>query len=469
MEKITGELLAQVGVLGLMRAMKIGPQKGKQAQFMSSSADIVIYGGAMGGGKTYSLLLEAVRHADVKNYTALLLRREMVQVTNPGGLWDTALNLYPKLGGIGKKKPREYRWPHSNARITFSYLDKVEAWQGAQIALICFDELTHFSKAQFFYMLSRNRSECGIRPYIRATTNPDPDSWVRGFIDWWIGKDGYAIEERSGVIRWFVHQNDQIFWFDTKKKANAEFPNIGAKSCTFINSRIFDNEILMRRNPEYLDSMQAQNAVERERNLEGNWDIRAKAGDYFDRSQFEVVDKVPRFIDVVRCWDLASTKPSELNPNPDWTVGLKAGVDPNGIFYILDMVRVRLNPADVKTLVRDVADRDGRNIRVRIPQDPGSAGKVVAHDYVRALRGYTVKHKYVTGSKLSRVLPASSQVGIGNVKVLRAKWNSVFFNEMEGFPDAVHDDIVDAFIDCMEELSVPRGPIRLMNIGDIKR
>ena len=49
-------------------------------------------------------------------------------------------------------------------------------------ALICFDELTHFTAHQFFYMVSRNRSTCGVRPYIRATCNPDADSWVADFL-----------------------------------------------------------------------------------------------------------------------------------------------------------------------------------------------------------------------------------------------------------------------------------------------
>jgi hypothetical protein len=31
-------------------------------------------------------------------------------------------------------------------------------------------------------MTSRNRSTCGVRPYIRATCNPDADSWVADFL-----------------------------------------------------------------------------------------------------------------------------------------------------------------------------------------------------------------------------------------------------------------------------------------------
>jgi hypothetical protein len=72
-------------------------------------------------------------------------------------------------------------------------------WQGAQIPLICFDELTHFRAHQFFYMVSRNRSTCGVRPYIRATCNPDADSWVANFLAWWIDPEtGFPIPERAG-------------------------------------------------------------------------------------------------------------------------------------------------------------------------------------------------------------------------------------------------------------------------------
>ena len=55
---------------------------------------------------------------------------------------------------------------------------------------------------------------------MRATCNPDPDSFVRRLIDWWIGPDGYPIKERSGVIRWFVRDEaGALRWFDTKEAA----------------------------------------------------------------------------------------------------------------------------------------------------------------------------------------------------------------------------------------------------------
>ena len=109
----------------------------------------------------------------------------MPQITNPGALWDESLKLYPLVGGIPHLGVREWRWP-CGGKIKFGHLQfetTVYDWQGAQIAQICFDELTHFTAHQFFYMVSRNRSTCGVRPYIRATCNPDADSWVADFLD----------------------------------------------------------------------------------------------------------------------------------------------------------------------------------------------------------------------------------------------------------------------------------------------
>jgi hypothetical protein len=81
--------------------------------------------------------------------------------------------------------------------------------------LICFDELTHFTAHQFFYMVSRNRSTCGVRPYIRATCNPDADSWVADFLAWWIDPEtGLPIPERAGVLRYYIRVAEKIVWAD---------------------------------------------------------------------------------------------------------------------------------------------------------------------------------------------------------------------------------------------------------------
>ena len=78
----------------------ISGQPGPQTDFLRSSADICVYGGAAGGGKTVGLVLEPLRHATrVANFTAVFLRRSTPQITNPGGLWDESQEFYPRVGG----------------------------------------------------------------------------------------------------------------------------------------------------------------------------------------------------------------------------------------------------------------------------------------------------------------------------------------------------------------------------------
>ena len=202
-------------------AIEIRPQPGPQEAFLKSEADFVCYGGSAGSGKTWALLYEALRHIHVKGFGAVIFRRTFPQIMAEGGLWDEAARMYPLVGGKASVTPMpRYVFPNGNT-ISFSHLqyDKSKLdWQGSQVALILWDELTQFSWEQFTYLMSRNRSTCGIRPYMRATCNPDPDSWVRSFLAWWIGADGFPIKERSGVIRWMTVINNDIKWSSSKQE-----------------------------------------------------------------------------------------------------------------------------------------------------------------------------------------------------------------------------------------------------------
>jgi hypothetical protein len=262
---------------------------------------------------------------------------------------------------------REWRW-RRGGKIKFAHLQfdsTVYDWQGAQIALICFDELTHFTAHQFFYMVSRNRSACGVRPYIRATCNPDADSWVADFLSWWIDPEsGLAIAERAGVLRYYVRVAEKTIWADRPEELMQYLPHPKDLppsiepprpiSVTFIPATVFDNPILLRANPDYYAWLLSLPTLERERLLSGNWKIRPAAGMYFKREWCALVDEVPAELDVVRYWDLAATEKTELN-DPDWTVGIKLGRDRSGGYYVLDMVRVRANPGDVERLLRNTA------------------------------------------------------------------------------------------------------------------
>jgi hypothetical protein len=248
----------------------LAPQPGPQTDYLRCHADIAIYGGAAGSGKTFAVLMEPIYHLHVPYFGAVIFRRNSTMVRNQGGLWDTSMQIYsnPRIGGRPKETTLEWDFPGITT-VKFSHLQyesDVLSWQGAQIPLIIFDELTHFSRSQFFYMLSRNRSTCGVKPYIRATTNPDAESWVRELIDWWINPEtGLAIPERSGKIRYFIQLNDQIIWADCKAALHSQYPECLPKSFTFISASIFDNKKLLDADPGYLANLHALPMVERER------------------------------------------------------------------------------------------------------------------------------------------------------------------------------------------------------------
>lgn len=448
----------------------LAPQKGPQEKFLATSADICIYGGAAGGGKTFGLLLEALRHKDNKNFNAVIFRRDYTQVTSPGGLWDSSKKIYGYVKGAYPLKTPKLHWTFkSGASVNFSQLGNDEeclSWQGSQITMIGFDELTHFSEYQFFYMLSRNRTDSGIAPYVRATCNPDVDSWVAEYIAWWIDQEtGYPIPERSGKVRWMVRLNEEIYWFDIRQEAiDAAIENgmdyekavIMAKSVTFIASTLQDNKILMKNDPGYMANLMALALVERERLLNGNWKIKAAAGLFFKRTQVgEMLTEIPKDVIIwARGWDLAATSEDE-DGDPAYTAGVLIGKRRNGRYIVADVINKRLAASEVRKLILMTAQADrakyGRVIQ-RLPQDPGQAGKEQAQSYTKMLSGFIVKVLPESGSKESRAEPFAAQWQPGNVDVLIAEWNEMYFNQLESFPESKFKDMVDGSSSAFNEI-----------------
>lgn len=443
------------------KEITIKPQPGPQTTLLETEADIAIYGGSAGSGKTFGILVDFLRHYNNPQAGAVYFRRTYTQIRNQGGLWDSAAELWRKVGATSKEVTSEWLFP-SGAKVKMAHLqyDKnAYDYQGSQIPVIYFDELTHFSEKQFFYLLSRNRSMSGIKPYVRATTNPDADSWVRKFIDWWIGKDGLPIPERSGKLRYFYRVEGRVYWDSSKEELMKRFPKLAEvaspKSVTFIMANVKDNPILLKKDPGYMANLLAQSAVEKARLLDGNWDIKPTAGQVFKRHWFEEVEAHPPLTEIVRCWDRAATEWNTGDSgDPDYTVGLKLGRDALGIFYVLDIVRERLSAHKVEKLILNTAKQDGINVAVKGFQDPGGAGKNEAESFIRMLRGFNVTTEKIMVNKLVASTPVSAQAEAGNIKIMRAiKEKEDFYLEAENFPESKHDDIVDALSGAFNHLT----------------
>lgn len=448
------------------------PQDGPQTVFLGTSADIAIYGGAAGGGKTYALLLEGSRHINNSKFGAVIFRRQSIQITQEGGLWDSSFEVYGSIrGALPKTSPRRHWRFKSGARVNFAHIDgdkDLRKWQGSQIAMIGFDELTHFTRNQFFYMLSRNRTACGVKPYIRATCNPDADSWVAQFIEWWIDSDtGYPIPERSGKIRWMVNINETLTWFESREDAvgfcirngiKEKDAEVAPKSVTFISSTLQDNKILMENDPSYLANLLALPLVEKERLLHGNWKIKAAAGMFFKRVQIgDILEKLPKdIVFIVRAWDLAATDVDE-DDDAAYTSGVLMAKRANERFLVVDVINQQLKAGDVRKLVRTTAATDNAKygyVRQRLPQDPGQAGKEQAQSYIAMLSGYDVVTKTESGSKQTRAEPMAAQWQLGLFDVMAGAWNESYFNQLESFPESKFKDMVDASSSAFNELTL---------------
>ena len=399
-----------------------------------------------------------------------------------GGLYATSQELYPYLGATSVLTPNVQWRFQSGAKITFAHMfyeKEKYNWQGSQIPLLMFDELTHFTESQFFYMFSRNRSTCGVKPYIRATCNPDGESWVAKFIDWWIDPEtGYADESRCGKIRYFVRKNNIIHWANTPCELYESF-NLNSpeekedvKSVSFISAKLTDNEAMMKHDPGYMGALKAMSEFDQEQLLYGNWKIRKSAGHYFKRSKIgEMLLSTPSDVTKwVRAWDLAATAPDENNEMSDlpqsmrrnsrnddsaYTAGVLLGKRRNGRVFVADVINVRENGADVRKLILNTAASDNAlygNVTVRLPQDPGQAGKDQVQSFVRMLGGYTVTTSLESGDKVTRAEPFSSQWLAGNVDVKIAEWNDDYFRQLENFPVGKLKDMVDASANAYLEL-----------------
>jgi predicted phage terminase large subunit-like protein len=368
------------------------------------------------------------------------------------------MKLYPYRGGIPRENRLDWKF-RSGARLAFSHLQyesDLEAHRGDQICLLQFDQLESFTEKMFWFMLHRNRSTCGIEPYVRATCNPDPESFIADLIAWWIDQEtGYPIPERSGVIRWFYRRDGKMEWGDTAEELISRFGSIKGeygiqikpKSFTFIPAQIWDNKIGLELNPDYLSNLLTLSLVERERLLKGNWKIRAQAGTVYKYEWLapNIVDALPVPRRKVRCWDAAGTEENGGN-DPAFTSGVKMSMTREKRFFIEDRLSFRGTELTVENTIKSTAKADTQDTTIVIFQDPGQAGKGQAERWVRMLSGYNViVIAAVKGTgKLLLARPVSAQFEAGNIKLLRGLWNKEYIERMVAFPDGKFKDDADA-------------------------
>ena len=270
----------------------------KQKQFIDATEAEVLFGGAAGGGKSFGqtvdALLFAIRYPHSRQ---LILRRTFAELDK--SLIRTALSLFPREIYTHNSSSHTGKFKNGSC-IDFGYCateNDVYQYQSAEYDVIRFDELTHFTEAQYVYLISRVR---GANPYpkqIKSTTNPGGvgHTWVkRRFVD--------------------------------PAMPDVSFDGVGGMKRIFIPSFIDDNRFLTESDPHYKDRLLALPERERRALLLGDWNI--FEGQYF--SEFSTAEHVVAPFEIPSGWRKYRT----IDYGLDRLACLWIAVAPNGVAYV---------------------------------------------------------------------------------------------------------------------------------------
>ena len=418
------------------------PTPKQRAFLLMNDSKEILYGGAAGGGKSVAQLMAALQFVDVPGYSAILFRKTYSDLSLPGALIDMSkqwLMPFVETKEVRwSEKEKQYTFP-SGASLSFGYLESANdcyRYQGAEFQYIGMDEVTHIDPANYRYLFSRLRKPKTLQVPLRfrATANP------------------------GGQFGEYYYQR---FFVEGKEHGRI-----------FIPAGLDDNPYLDAE--AYKESLDELDPIERERLLNGNWEIKA-SGDMFNRHWFTIVPSkdVPRQASRVRYWDMAGTDPKKRKGRdkrePDWTVGFKLAMY-QGMYWIEDIIRVQKTPHDIEELIRQTAMYDGFTCAIRMEQEPGSSGIAVIERYAReVLQGYNFLGVPSSGSKVERARNASAAAEGGRIMISDKCRNMLpFMDEADLFPFGLHDDTIDGLsgaFNYFKPSSIPRAPTGLKKTG----
>ena len=473
------------------------PASKKQEDFINSDSFITVYGGSAGSGKSYMGLMRFLLYIDDPNFFGYVFRLNATDMKGGGGLFQTACRMFKAYDSRVKytKQPMCIYFP-SGATINFTGLDGesgLESIRGIEISGAMIDEGSQFDEDTVFWVTSRLRTKAKMIPNLWITCNPLPDSYLCKWLEnHYLYPRGHVLDDElvegrpnkdtDGVLRWFLRIGNEIKWGDTKEELlnrySKDFPldrNTGLTTCMprtfrFISATCHDNPPLLEADPNYVANLLNLPRVEKERLYYGSWYAREEGLGFFKRSWVEIVNdcnvKIKRN---VRCWDIASTKPTESNPHPDYTASVQMGKGEDGYIYIFEARRDRLGILEVVDWIRDTAIEDRNYSKARtetfIPQDPNAQAKYATKQWVMRLASegipVRVSNSSPHNSKLDKFLPFCAVAEASMVRVVKGDWNDMLLDEMESFTGKrstayIKDDLVDCVSDGFSKLATSK-------------
>lgn len=260
------------------------PENIPQQKAYVSQADRVYYGGACGGGKTELVLgLAITAHLD-----SIIFRREYPQLLSIIARTQDILRGSGAAYNFARKQ-----WKNIPGGRTLEFgavqLEKdKEKFQGRPHDLVCFDEITHFTRSQFEFLIGWNRPRVAAnvdqRCRIVCTGNPPvtPEGrWVTEYWAPWLDSNHELYPFPPGELLWYVSLagEDTIVATGDEKPPNyilhegtEHEEEVEPHSRTFIAASLKDNVYL--NTPEYRATLQGMPEPLRSQLLFGSFDIK---------------------------------------------------------------------------------------------------------------------------------------------------------------------------------------------------
>ena len=286
------ELREQLGVLpqealaqALITAREVvrhrpwNPNPGPQTDAYFSLADVLLFGGQAGGGKSMLTLGIGINEAA----RGIIFRRELTQTD---GLEADGKSVIGK-GASFNGTDHEWTWAGGKS-LKLGAMQGLEDWishAGRERDYMAFDEAGEFLEAQVASIGAWLRARPGNRTRMVLASNPPRGSdgmWLLTWFAPWL-YPGFPEGAAPGELRWACYLKDDKV-ADAQKMEWVKGPGIyvfsgqqyTAKSYTFIPASLEDN--LYRNTPEYKAQLQSLPEPLRSQLLYGDWQAGLKDG-----------------------------------------------------------------------------------------------------------------------------------------------------------------------------------------------
>lgn len=244
-----------------------------------------------GSGKSHLALMYSMAFIDDPNYRAVYIRQSSPQIRQAGGLWDEAQKMYKHYKPKVRQDVMSITFD-SGATVQFKSLGadrETSNFDGGQYSLVVFDEAQWHSQDQIIYLLSRIRSQARGPHKLICTCNPLADSWLLKAVSWYLDQDtGIPIKEKSGTTRYLAQYRGELVFEDTVEAMQKKYPGVTPMSYTYISATIYDNPVLIAKDPSYVSRLENLKRSEKERLLLGSWYARETASKYWQREWVEM-------------------------------------------------------------------------------------------------------------------------------------------------------------------------------------